>query len=143
MPTLGLSIGFGLVGGLLGSLVMAVLTMMMLGKRLKDAPPSIMAEKMFGDPEKRPMVLFPIMAMWGIAYGIIVSVTGITNFFTAGLLFSLAPWLALNLMMLPMAGAGLFGMKRWSMIPVLSLVMHLIWGAVTGGVFILLVGIVG
>lgn len=143
MPALGLSVAYGLVGGLIGGLVMAVLIMMMLGKRIKDAPPSIMAEKMFGDSEKRPVVLFPAMTMWGAAYGVVVSVTGTANFIIAGLAFALVPWLALNMMMLPMAGAGIFGLKRWGMIPVLSLVMHLIWGLVTSGIFSLLAGIIG
>ena len=39
-------------------------------------------------------------------------------------------WLVLNIMMLPMAGAGVFGMKASKMIPVQSLVMHIIYGVV-------------
>lgn len=143
MPTLGLSIAFGLVGGFAGALVMAVLMMLMLGKRIKDAPPSIMAEKMFGDSEKRPMVLFPVMAIWGIIYGIVVSLAGFTSYIVTGLWFMLIPWTMMNIVMLPMAGAGLFGSKRWNMIWMLSLVMHVIWGVIVGLVFSFLTGIVG
>jgi len=40
----------------------------------------------------------------------------------------------LNIVMLPMAGAGIGGTKKWNMIPVVSLVGHLVWGAVAGSV---------
>lgn len=111
MPTLGFSIAIGLVSGLAGGLVMAIV-MMFMGKRVKTSPPAIMAEKMFGDLEKKPMILFPVMSMWGIVYGIVVSVGGFTSYIATGIWFSLIPWTVLNLMMLPMAGAGIFGMKR-------------------------------
>jgi len=37
--------------------------------------------------------------------------------------------------MMPMAGAGFFGMQLGIMAPVLTLVMHIVFGAVLGGVY--------
>jgi len=34
---------------------------------------------------------------------------------------------------MPMSGAGLFGMNLGMMAPVMTLMLHLIWGAVLGG----------
>lgn len=41
-------------------------------------------------------------------------------------------WLAMMLALMPMAGAGLFGMSLGAMAPVVTLVLHLIFGAVLG-----------
>jgi len=40
--------------------------------------------------------------------------------------------------MMPMAGAGLFGMRLGMMAPVMTLLMHLVFGAVLGGVYAML-----
>ncbi len=36
---------------------------------------------------------------------------------------------------MPMAGAGLFGLKLGPMAPVMTLVLHLVWGAVLGAAY--------
>ena len=41
-------------------------------------------------------------------------------------------WLIMMVMMMPMAGAGMFGMKMGVMAPMMTLVLHLIFGAVLG-----------
>jgi hypothetical protein len=52
-----------------------------------------------------------------------------------GIVFGLLAWLLMMLIPLPMAGAGLFGMKPGMMAPVMTLVLHLVWGAVLGVTF--------
>lgn len=116
---------------------------LMMGARLKATPPAIMAEWLLGDPEKKPFVLFPVMAMWGALFGLSTYYAFVTADYAGGLAFALVPWLALNLMMLPLAGAGFFGLKRWKMIPVLSLAMHLAWGLVAATVFVALAAVAG
>lgn len=41
---------------------------------------------------------------------------------------------------MPMAGAGLFGMKLGMAAPVMTLVLHMIFGGVLGGVYAALAG---
>jgi hypothetical protein len=52
-----------------------------------------------------------------------------------GLLFSIGPWLLMMIALMPMAGAGFFGVGLGIGAPVITLMMHLIYGAVLGGVY--------
>ena len=134
MAGVGVSILYGLVAGIISAIVLAIIMMAMKSK-LKTTPPEIMAEKMFGDKKKKPVVMFGNFAIWGIIFGLVVSLGGMASTITNGLLFALVPWLVLGIIMLPMAGAGLFGSKKWGMLWIISLVMHLIWGVITVLVF--------
>lgn len=49
-----------------------------------------------------------------------------------GILLSIAAWLLMMLMVMPMASAGFFGMTLGIMAPMATLIMHLIFGAVLG-----------
>lgn len=141
MAGVGVSILYGLVGSIVGAIVVAIIMMLMRSK-LKTTPPEIMAEKIFGDKKKKPIVLFMNFGIWGIIFGLVVSLGGMATSITNGLLFALVPWLVLGVIMLPMAGAGFFGSKRKGTLWILSLVMHLIWGIITVLVFNALVGLV-
>lgn len=52
-----------------------------------------------------------------------------------GVLLGIAAWLLMMVMVMPMAGAGLFGMKFGMAAPVMTLVLHIIYGATLGAVF--------
>ena len=52
-----------------------------------------------------------------------------------GVLFGVGAWLAMMLAVMPMAGAGFFGMNLGMAAPVMTLVLHVIYGAVLGGVY--------
>lgn len=142
MPSLGIGILYGGVGGIIGAIVLAII-MNMMASKLKANPPAIMAKKMFGDEAKKPMVLFMVMTIWGVIAGIVLTNGTLAPTYTNGLLFAAIPYLVLNLMMLPMAGAGLFGTKAWNKMWMTSLVMHAIWGLIVVGVYNALVGLVG
>jgi hypothetical protein len=49
-------------------------------------------------------------------------------------------WLIASLAMMPMADKGLFGIKMGAMAPMMSLVMHIFFGAVLGWLYGLLIG---
>ena len=136
-------LGFGLISGAIGAVAMAIIIMVMEGK-LPTTAPGIIAEKFFGDEKKKPLVLMPVMAMWGLVFGALVVGGVIQANYVGGIIVGVIAWLAMNLLMLPMAGAGIFGMKRWSMIPVMSGMMHLIWAVVTVFVYnSVLIGLLG
>jgi hypothetical protein len=44
-------------------------------------------------------------------------------------------WLTMMLAVMPMSGAGLFGMNLGMAAPIMTLVLHVIYGAVLGGVY--------
>ena len=50
-------------------------------------------------------------------------------------MFGALAWLLMMLIPMPMAGAGLFVMKMGMMTPIMTLVLHLIWGAVLGATY--------
>lgn len=52
-----------------------------------------------------------------------------------GVLFGVGPWILMMVVVMPMAGAGPFGMDLGIMAPVMTLVLHLIYGAVLGAVY--------
>lgn len=56
-----------------------------------------------------------------------------------GIAFGIAAWLGMMVMVMPVAGAGLFGMAFGIMEPMMTLVLHIIFGTVLGTVFHMLV----
>jgi len=129
MPTITAGIVSGLIGGLIGGVVLAIINMMMQDK-MKVTAPGILAKKMFGDENKKPLLMLMVLGIWGLIFGILVAVGTVPETLTGALTIAAVAWLVLNIMMLPMAGAGVFGLKASKMIPVQSLVMHAIYGVV-------------
>lgn len=52
-----------------------------------------------------------------------------------GMIVSAGGWLVMMTMLMPMAGAGLFALDLGLMAPVMTLMLHLIFGAVLGAVY--------
>ena len=52
-----------------------------------------------------------------------------------GVTFGVGAWLLMMIAVMPMAGAGLFGANLGMIAPVITLVLHIIFGAVLGGVY--------
>lgn len=52
-----------------------------------------------------------------------------------GLILGVIGWLIMMIVLMPMAGKGLFGMQIGIMAPIMTLMLHLIFGAVLGWVY--------
>ena len=52
-----------------------------------------------------------------------------------GVIIAMVGWLVMMAIMMPMVGAGLFGMNMGLMAPMMTLVLHLVFGAVLGWVY--------
>ena len=52
-----------------------------------------------------------------------------------GSVLGVGAWLVMMIVVMPMAGAGLFGLTLGIMAPIMTLVVHIIFGAVLGGTF--------
>jgi len=73
--------------------------------------------------------------LWGLLFALLVdSLPGKTPL-AKGLVFSTGAWLVMMVIAMPMAGAGPFGLSIGPMAPVMTLVLHWIWGAILGGVY--------
>jgi hypothetical protein len=74
---------------------------------------------------------------WGIGFAI-VSPYLPGPYWLRGAIFAVGAWLVMMIVMMPMAGAGVFGLGLSMMTPMATLVMHVVFGLVLGGVYGLL-----
>lgn len=80
-------------------------------------------------------------ALWGLVFGLLVGKEFFFVEFTvvSGLLFGIVPWFVFMAVVNPFIGGGFFGVKisgyRW----LTSLVLHLLYGAVLGGLLSVLI----
>ena len=130
-----------IVKGILGGIVAtAVMSGLMLMKSAMGVMPQLdviqMLSTMMGvSTAVAWMVHFGIGAMWGalfaLAYRVIPGGTAVVK----GMLLLTGAWLVMMIMVMPMAGAGLFGMHMGLMAPMMTLVLHLVFGVVLGLVY--------
>jgi uncharacterized membrane protein YagU involved in acid resistance len=130
------SIGRGVLAGIAATVVLSVLMVMKAAMGLMpELNPIAMISNMLGMPMPVGWVMhFMIGIIWGIAFAL-TSRMFPGAFWLRGMLFSIAPWLVMMIVMMPMAGAGLFGMNLGMPAPVMTLMLHLIFGAVLGAVY--------
>ena len=57
------------------------------------------------------------------------------SFLFKGIVIGVLGWLVMMLMLMPMMGAGMFAMNMGMMAPVMTLMLHIIFGAVLGLVY--------
>lgn len=75
------------------------------------------------------------MLAWGVGFVFFNKLLpGKTNLIK-GITFGVIAWAMMMLAVMPMAGAGFFGLKLGMMAPVMTLMLHVIFGAVLGSVY--------
>lgn len=130
----------GLLAGLAATLVLSALMVMktMMGVMLELDLPRMIAG-MMGSADT-PMLGWAVHLMIGIVgYGLGMAFLNErlpgTSPTVHGVIIGIVGWLLMMVMVMPMAGAGLFGMNMGLMAPMMTLVLHLIFGAVLGWVY--------
>ena len=132
------NIAKGILAGLAATVV---LTLMMLAKGAMGLMPALdpvgmIAEMMGVSATIAWGVHFMIGAViWGGAFALLEQNLPGGDFWVKGVVLGVGAWLIMMVAMMPMAGVGFFGMQLGIMAPVLTLVMHLVFGAVLGGVY--------
>ena len=131
------NISKGIVGGLAGTAVMSAL---MLMKNAMGVMPQLdvihMLSGMMSVPAAIAWVIhFMIGAIWGVLFALSYKAIPGGSSVVKGMLFGVGAWLLMMVMVMPMAGAGFFGMMMGMMAPVMTLVLHIIFGAVMGLVY--------
>lgn len=128
----------GLVAGFSATVVLSAMT---VGKSMMGVMPELdvihMLSGMMGVP---PLVAWMAHFMigtlaWGGGFAVLYGVIPGSGAVMKGILFSIAAWLGMMMMVMPMAGAGLFGMAFGVMAPMMTLVLHIVFGAVLGAVY--------
>lgn len=129
--------GKGLAAGLVATLVLSAL---MVAKAAMGFMPQLdvigMLSGMMGTSPAMGWVAHFVIGtvVWGLLF---------TAFFGAapdglwwrGIVVGIGAWLLMMVVVMPMAGAGFFGMGLGMMAPVMTLMLHVIFGGVLGGTY--------
>lgn len=118
-----------------------VLSAMMIAKSMMGVMPELdviqMLSAMMGAPAAMGWLgHFMIGTLaWGGGFALLYGMIPGSGAVLKGVLFGIAAWLGMMIMVMPMAGAGFFGMAFGIMAPMMTLVLHIIFGAVLGAVY--------
>ena len=128
----------GLLAGFVATVVLSVL---MIGKSMMGVMPELdviaMLSGMMGAPLAAGWIAHFVIGtiLWGAGFAILYDMIPGGGAVSKGIVFGIAAWLLMMILIMPMASAGLFGMSFGIMAPVMTLVLHVIFGAVLGGVY--------
>lgn len=128
-------------GATAGFAATVALSAMMVAKGMMDVMPELdvihMLSAMMGAPAIAGWIgHFMIGTLaWGIGFAMLYEFIPGGSALVKGVVFGIAAWLGMMIMVMPMAGAGFFGMAMGIMAPIMTLVLHVIFGAVLGLVF--------
>lgn len=73
--------------------------------------------------------------LWGVLFALLYGKLPGSEPVRKGISFGILAWLLMMILPMPMAGAGFFGLALGMMAPVMTLILHIIWGAALGIVF--------
>ncbi|CDS51578.1 hypothetical protein [Polaromonas sp. CG9_12] len=94
---------------------------------------------MMGSPDKPLIGWIVHFAIGIVGYGIAIAALDAklpgTSRVGHGVMLGVIGWLIMMLVLMPMVGAGLFGMNMGIMASMMTLVLHLVFGAVLGWVY--------
>ncbi len=128
----------GLVAGFSATVVLSA---MMVGKSMMGVMPELDVIHMLGAMMGVSalfgwIVHFMIGTLaWGGGFAVLYQAIPGSGAVQKGILFGVAAWAGMMVMVMPMAGAGLFGMAFGIMAPMMTLVLHIVFGAVLGAVY--------
>ncbi len=128
----------GLVAGFVATVVLsaAMVAKQMMGL-MPELDVAMMLTSMLGLPDVALGWVMHFMigtVAWGILFAIVVGyIPG--SPVVRGILFGVAAWLMMMIAVMPMAGAGLFGLQLGLMAPLATLMLHVLFGATLGSVF--------
>jgi len=132
----------GFVAGLVATVVLSVL---MIAKSMMGVMPELdviaMLSAMMGAPALVGWLAhFMIGTLaWGGGFALLYDVIPGKDATARGVAFGIAAWLGEMILVMPMAGAGVFGMSLGLMAPMMTLALHIVFGAVLGVTFRVLV----
>lgn len=128
----------GLVAGFSATVVLSA---MMVGKSMMGVMPELDVIHMLGAMMGVSALVgwlahFMIGTLaWGGGFAVLYGLIPGSGAVQKGIVFGIAAWLGMMVMVMPMAGAGLFGMAFGLMAPIMTLVLHIVFGAVLGAVY--------
>jgi hypothetical protein len=121
----------GFVATLILSLLMLIKGMMGIMPELNVI--AMLATMMGTGPAVGWAAHFMIGALvWGTAFALLYGMLPGSSPWQKGIVFGIAAWLLMMVGVMPLANAGLFGLKLGLMAPVVTLMLHVLFGAILG-----------
>ena len=137
------AIGKGIVAGFVATVVLSAMMMMKQSMGLMpELNPIAMISDMAGlaSPIIGWIGHFAIgTVFWGAGFAILEHYLP-GPYWLRGMVFAIGAWLLMMIVVMPMAGAGAFGLGLGVMRPIATLLLHVVFGLVLGGVYGLLGG---
>jgi len=133
-----MSIAKGMIAGFAAT---AVLSMIMVMKSAIGLMPELdvigMLSTMMGAPKAMAWVVHFLIGtvVWGGLFALLDPRLPAYSHWLKGVMLGVGAWLIMMVMVMPMAGKGLFGMQLGIMAPVMTMMLHVIFGAVLGAVY--------
>lgn len=128
----------GIIAGLVATVV---LSMIMVAKGMMGLMPGLNVIAMLSSMAGAAPVVGWFMHLaigtliWGLAFVATLKFLPGNSNIAKGISFGVAAWIMMMLIVMPMAGAGLFGLNMGMMAPLMTLMLHAIYGAVLGFTF--------
>lgn len=135
MKNLGKSMSAAFAATVVLSILMLLKTMMGVMPDLNIPP---MLAKMMGAPDTPIMGWVGHFIIGTVGYGVIFALLAGKlpgSLVVQGVIVGILGWLAMMVVVMPMAGAGFFGLNFGVLAPVMTLMLHMIFGAVLGWVY--------
>jgi hypothetical protein len=133
------NIGKAMLAGFVATVALSVL---MVIKAMMGIMPELdiaeMLAKMMGSPDAPILGWVGHFMIGTIGYGIAFSYLAGRlpgSFVVQGVIVGILGWMVMMIVVMPMAGAGLFGLNFGIMAPMMTLMLHIIFGAVLGWTF--------
>lgn len=129
-------------GLLAGFVATVVLSAIMMAKTMMGVMPELdvvaMLSTMMGASASMGWVGHFVIGTlaWGGGFAVLYGVIPGSGAIVKGILFGIAAWVGMMVVVMPMAGAGLFGMGFGIMAPMMTLALHIVFGAVLGAVYL-------
>jgi len=123
---------------LAGFFATVVLSLLMIAKAMMGLMPGLNVIKMLGSitgggPVVGWLTHFGIGTIaWGAGFALSYDIIPGSAPWQKGIVFASGAWVLMMLIVMPLAGAGLFGLRLGLMAAVMTLVLHIIFGAVLG-----------
>jgi hypothetical protein len=140
----------GLIAGFVATVVLTILMMMkkMLGVMPELDPVRMLSEMAAQNMGMEPNIMigwimhFMIGSVaWGGAFIVLNNVLPGTSQIAKGISLGIVAWFMMMIGPMPMSGAGLFGLNMGILAPVMTFMLHIVFGVVLGAVFIRLGGV--
>ncbi len=134
----------GIIAGFVATIV---LTMLMMMKKMMGVMPELDPVHMMADIAAQKTGMEPNIMIgwamhfmvgsvaWGSAFAVLNDILPTQSQIKKGIVLGMGAWLMMMIGPMPMSGNGLFGMALGPMAPMMTFMLHIVFGVVLGTVY--------